>query len=621
MATSGTLTRYRDSIVEVGSLVIEGEVITAADVASTGRTYPTIAALTEASPIAAVSTVYVEGYYASGDRGGHWRTRGTGDGEITDASGGTWVVVNGDSINVRHYGAKGDGVTDDATAFQNAALNVTALCGTLAIPPGAYLALSAVALPDNLSVFIQGAGSRLSRILWNGETGGFTFTNSLATVENSQFLGIAGVSCTTTTNNTIAAFTATWRPCIYHLRPYLYVDDLWIGAEDNDAAQAFAYGLRLSSVVHGYIGAYSFNNSLVNRVGKGISFEGYCLANMVIAPQINQCGTGISFGDLPVDVVTFDSQTTNFTPGSTFTTSAGASGVIISMLADAGATGTVVLWVGSGTISADDVITDSHGGNGTADTIDPRTWGSEGLQITSGSIVGCDYGITAVHSHDTAKRGALLDINGTHINSKIYDVHAEEMYQVFVKGADLYIYGANGEHVRLLGVDQASVIGNEYHLGAAVSGVIGVHILPDTSNPFNSVNIDVNANKFFGLATGIKVEADVEKSRLYYNAFEGCTVDINNLSTVYPADLDGIDIRDNWYSDGTFDDYYAKSMIVGASSTATTATDGFLYLPSCAGTPTGVPVSHTGRVPVIVDSTNSKLYGYIGSAWVDLTGT
>ena len=33
MATSGTLTRYRDSIVEVERLVIEGQVITADDVA------------------------------------------------------------------------------------------------------------------------------------------------------------------------------------------------------------------------------------------------------------------------------------------------------------------------------------------------------------------------------------------------------------------------------------------------------------------------------------------------------------------------------------------------------------------------------------------------------------
>lgn len=52
---------------------------------------------------------------------------------------------------------------------------------------------------------------------------------------------------------------------------------------------------------------------------------------------------------------------------------------------------------------------------------------------------------------------------------------------------------------------------------------------------------------------------------------------------------------------------------------ATSATDGFTYLPSCAGPPTGVPTSKTGNIPMVVDSTNSKLYMYIGGAWKSVT--
>jgi len=59
-------------------------------------------------------------------------------------------------------------------------------------------------------------------------------------------------------------------------------------------------------------------------------------------------------------------------------------------------------------------------------------------------------------------------------------------------------------------------------------------------------------------------------------------------------------------------------MIIGPASAAlTTATDGFLYIPSCAGTPTGVPTAQTGKIPIIVDSTNHKLYFYSGGAWRD----
>ncbi len=58
-----------------------------------------------------------------------------------------------------------------------------------------------------------------------------------------------------------------------------------------------------------------------------------------------------------------------------------------------------------------------------------------------------------------------------------------------------------------------------------------------------------------------------------------------------------------------------------AAALATTATEGFLHIPSCAGTPTGTPgTTKTGLVPMVVDTTNGKLYGYFGAAWNDLTG-
>lgn len=54
----------------------------------------------------------------------------------------------------------------------------------------------------------------------------------------------------------------------------------------------------------------------------------------------------------------------------------------------------------------------------------------------------------------------------------------------------------------------------------------------------------------------------------------------------------------------------------GGASLATTATDGFLYIPTCAGTPTGTPTAKTNFAPIVVDRTNNKLYVYVGSSWV-----
>lgn len=58
-------------------------------------------------------------------------------------------------------------------------------------------------------------------------------------------------------------------------------------------------------------------------------------------------------------------------------------------------------------------------------------------------------------------------------------------------------------------------------------------------------------------------------------------------------------------------------MAVGPAAIATNATNGFFYVPGCAGTPTGTPTAYTGRVPIVVDTTNNKLYFYSGGAWRD----
>lgn len=59
------------------------------------------------------------------------------------------------------------------------------------------------------------------------------------------------------------------------------------------------------------------------------------------------------------------------------------------------------------------------------------------------------------------------------------------------------------------------------------------------------------------------------------------------------------------------------SVVMNSGAIATTATDGFLYIPTCPGTPTGTPTDFTGRSPIVIDSTNNKLYFYSGGAWRD----
>lgn len=57
------------------------------------------------------------------------------------------------------------------------------------------------------------------------------------------------------------------------------------------------------------------------------------------------------------------------------------------------------------------------------------------------------------------------------------------------------------------------------------------------------------------------------------------------------------------------------NVVIGTAALATAATNGFLYIPSCAGVPTGVPTTKTGRVPIVFDTVNLKMCVYTGGSW------
>ena len=56
------------------------------------------------------------------------------------------------------------------------------------------------------------------------------------------------------------------------------------------------------------------------------------------------------------------------------------------------------------------------------------------------------------------------------------------------------------------------------------------------------------------------------------------------------------------------------AVVVGSGPLTQGATTGFLYIPTITAVPTGVPVAFPGRVPIVFDTANNKLWVYNG-AW------
>ena len=146
------------------------------------RRVSTIAELKTLTPIANM-TVQVDGYYTKGDGGGgkFWGNTTTGthtdDGGLvltSNVTGGTasssWKRIIEDSINVKWFGAKGDGVTDDTKPLQNATNSFVTTAGNqypnesrqFYYPKGRYLISAPIRIYSGQNHFGDGYASAIA---------------------------------------------------------------------------------------------------------------------------------------------------------------------------------------------------------------------------------------------------------------------------------------------------------------------------------------------------------------------------------------------------------------------------------------------------------------------------
>jgi hypothetical protein len=129
--------------------------------------------------------------------------------------------------------------------------------------------------------------------------------------------------------------------------------------------------------------------------------------------------------------------------------------------------------------------------------------------------------------------------------------------------------------------------------------------LKDEANAFTDAQTITVADSVLGLA--VKATTGQIKFLGYHSSFSGAFIQVRNAAdnAHQPLQVDASTITLN------------ATVAAGSGTLATNATTGFLYVPTCAGTPTGVPAGVSGYAPIVVNTTNNKLYFYSGGAWRD----
>jgi hypothetical protein len=139
---------------------------------------------------------------------------------------------------------------------------------------------------------------------------------------------------------------------------------------------------------------------------------------------------------------------------------------------------------------------------------------------------------------------------------------------------------------------QTSTPNSETSVGALPSGVVN-------SSSFVAWNESTLLNtSFFALAV-TSSQAQLDSSRIGSGSFLPIVMRTSNTERVR-IDPDG-------------------NVVIGVNALATNATNGFLYIPTMPGVPTGTPSFYSGKSALVLDTTNDRLYAYdpVNSIWVN----
>lgn len=182
------------------------------------------------------------------------------------------TVCNPSYVNVRQYGALGDGSTDDTTAIGNA-LTDAATNGMRRVyfPQGTYRTTSALSISGDFHLFGDGPNTSIIKVDHTGN--GITFTGTITSSEN-QKLEVIGLGFRSNSSTADAAIECSWTTSGGGNFP-AWPNCLICDVEINNASTttAFQYGIKATNATHSLISnvnCFALENGTISGSSYGL---------------------------------------------------------------------------------------------------------------------------------------------------------------------------------------------------------------------------------------------------------------------------------------------------------------------------------------------------------------
>jgi hypothetical protein len=375
-------------------------------------------------------------------------------------------------------------------------------------------------------------------------------------------------------------------------------------------------------------GSIEFDDSEGVTLGTGkdatLRYDG---TNVVLTTDAVGTGALVVSNDIRSDTdSTDDLGTTGVRWANVYTDAIGDSGQALTLKATTltlnGATTVSGTWTDLGTVTTVDInggtidgatIGGASAGAGTFTTLAGTTnvVAASDITITSGSIISASGAITFGDENLTTT--GTLSAGATTVTS----LNASDGNITNVGDIALDSISADGTNVAIVPSSGAVVVG-----GSASEHSVKLEVHNSRSTAFSASDLTTWADAFIwntdgtaGSATGIAFMDRTTVTATDVNGGSG--IAIIRQSNDYEADMVFITRPNGAVSKEQVRILSTGSVTVGTAALATTATDGFLYIPSCAGTPTGAPTDHNNLSAIVHDTTNNRIYLYdhVSNAW------